>query len=83
MHWDAEHRLVMIMHMQHVERAVLAVPPLAALACWGGLSCSAGPGRHHNTATLSLSLSLSLSHRRYERSYDPPDPDPDPNHDPN
>eukprot|EP00964_Phaeocystis_antarctica_P043682 scaffold25066_cov57-Phaeocystis_antarctica.AAC.4 len=30
MHWDAEHRLVMIMCMQHVERAFLAVPPLAA-----------------------------------------------------
>ena len=49
MHWDAGHRLVMIMYMQHVERAVLAVPPLATLACWGGLSCSAGPGRHHST----------------------------------
>ena len=35
MHWDAEHRLVMIMHMQHAERAVLAVPPLAALAVLG------------------------------------------------
>ena len=32
MHWDAEHRLVMIMYMQHVERAVLAVVQLAALA---------------------------------------------------
>ena len=33
------------------------------LAFWGGLSCSAVPGRYHNTLTLGLSLSLSLSLR--------------------
>ena len=37
------------------------LPPLAALACLGGLSCSAGPVRHHSTRTPSVSLDLSLS----------------------
>ena len=56
-----------IAYTQHAASAVLVAPQpdppqrCTTLAFWGGLSCSAGPGRHHSTLTLSLSLSVSLS----------------------
>jgi hypothetical protein len=57
-----------IAYTQHAASAVLVAPQpdppqLTTLAFWGGLSCSAVPGRHHSTLTLGLSLSLSLSLR--------------------
>ena len=56
-----------IAYTQHAASAVLVAPqpdpPHTAVAFWGGLSCSAVPGRYHSTLTLGLSLSLSLSLR--------------------